>query len=110
MDNFDSAFRFWNEFSSWSPPTLMLYTILSFGVLSSWVMTRFVAAAPLFAGPISFMVLTFAAMLMNFTFRTVPMMGTSDLQKTLLFTTLGHAIAGLILLAIFKVGERRAVS
>jgi hypothetical protein len=108
MDNVDTALRFWNDFSSWTPPTLVMYTMLGFGVLSSWVMTRFVAAAPLFAGPISFMVLTFAAMLCNFSFRGVPMMGTSDLQKALLFTTVGHAIAGLILLAVFKVGEKRA--
>ena len=108
MDNLDSALRFWNEFSSWSPPMMIMYTIVGFGVLSAWVMTRFVAAAPLFAGPISFIVLTFAAMFANFTFRSTPMMGTSELQKALLFTTLGHAVAGVILLAIFKVGEKRA--
>jgi hypothetical protein len=108
MENLDSALRFWNEFSSWSPPVLVMYTMLCFGFLSAWIMTRFVAAAPLFAGPISFIVLTFAAMVANFSFRAVPMMGTSDLQKALLFTTLGHAVAGLVLLALFKVGEKRA--
>jgi hypothetical protein len=104
----DIAFRFWNEFSSWTPPNLVLYTILGFGILSAWIMTRFVAAPPMFAGPISFITLTFAAMVSNFAARGHVMMGTSDLQKALLFTVVGHAVAGLILLALFKVGEKGA--
>lgn len=103
----DIAFRFWNEFSTWSPPQVVMYTILGFGVLSAWVMTRFVAAPPLFAGPISFIVLTFAAMVSNFSARGYVMMGTTDLQKALLFTTVGHAVAGLILLMIFRASEKR---
>jgi hypothetical protein len=100
--------RFWNEFSSWSPPRTVLYTIVAFGILSSWIMTRFVSAAPLFAAPIVFIVLSFAAMVSNFVARTYVMMGTTDLQKALLFTCLGHALAGVVLLALFKVSEKGA--
>jgi hypothetical protein len=103
---FDLATRFLGEFSRWSPPPLTMYTIFGFGILSSWIMTRIVAAAPLFAGPISFMILTFAAMFTNFVGRSVGMMGTSEIQKALIFTVLGHAVAGILLLAIFKVGEK----
>jgi hypothetical protein len=105
---YNDGIRFWGDFTSWSPPDLVLYTILGFGVLSSWIMTRYVAAPPLFAGPISFMILTFSAMLSNFAARAHTMMGTSDLQKALMFTVLGHAVAGIILLCLFKVGEKRA--
>lgn len=108
MENLDTAMRFWNEFSSWTPPHVVLYTTLGFGVLSSWIITRFVAAAPLFAGPISFIALTFAAMISNFSFRAYGMMGTSELQKAVLFTTVGHVVAGLLLLAIFRVGAKQA--
>jgi hypothetical protein len=102
----DLAFRYWNDFSTWSPPGLTLHIIIGFSVLSAWIMTRIVAAPPLFAGPICFMILTFAAMVSNFAARSQMMMGTSELQKTLLFTVVGHAIAGVILLAIFKVGVK----
>jgi hypothetical protein len=106
----DIALRFWNEFSTWTPANVVLYTVLGFGVLSAWIMTRFVATAPLFAGPISFITLTFAAMVSNFSARGQAMMGTTDLQKALLFTTIGHAVAGLILLALFKASEKRSES
>jgi hypothetical protein len=102
------AMRFWSEFTTWTPPQVVLYTILGFGVLSAWIMTRFAAAAPLFVGPVSFITLTFAAMVSNFAARGHTMMGTTDLQKALLFTTLGHAIAGVILLGLFKASKKGA--
>jgi hypothetical protein len=104
----DIASRFWSDFSSWNPPALTMYSIVGFGVLSSWILNKFVAAPPLFSGPICFMILTFAAMISNFIARSYIMMGTSELQKALLFTVIGHAVAGLLLLAIFKVGEKGA--
>jgi hypothetical protein len=104
----DIAARFWNDFASWNPTALTMYSIVGFGVLSSWILTKFVAAPPLFSGPISFMILTFSAMISNFSARSFIMMGTSELQKALLFTVVGHAVGGLLLLAIFKVGEKGA--
>ncbi len=102
----DIALRYWNDFAAWNPPQTVLYTMWGFGVLSAWIITRFVASPPLFAGPISFIVLTFAAMLSNFAARSYVMMGANDLQKALLFTVIGHAIASVILLAVFRVGHR----
>jgi hypothetical protein len=111
MDQFtDVAFRFWNDFVAWNPPDLVLYTILGVGALSAWIITRFVVAPPLIAGPVSFIALTFAAMVSNFSARDQSMMGVSDMQKTVFFTVLGHAIAGILLLAIFKVGGRKFAS
>lgn len=107
MENaLDTFMRFWSDFSAWNPPHLTLNTIVAFGILSAWMMTRVVAAAPLFSGPVSFIILTVSAMLSNFAFREVGMMGTSEVQKALIFTVLGHAIAGILLLAIFKVGAK----
>ncbi len=103
----DIATRLWNEFSSWSPTSVVLYTMLGFGVLSAWIMTRIVAAAPLFAGPICFIVLTFAAMVSNFSVRDQAMMGTTELQKAIMFTAVGHAVAGLLLLIVFKASSKR---
>ncbi len=102
----DPVLRFWNDFASWTPPLDTLYTILGLGILSSAIMTRFVAAAPLFAGPICFMILTFSAMVSNFSARSTVMMGTSEIQKAMMFTVVGHIVAGLILLAVFKAGEK----
>jgi hypothetical protein len=107
MENaLDTFFKFWSDFNSWNPSHLTLYTIVGFGLLASWIMTRIVAAAPLFAGPICFIILTVAALISNFAFRSVGMMGTSEIQKALIFTVLGHAVAGVVLLAIFKVGVK----
>ncbi len=105
-DFIDIALRYWHDFAVWNPPQMVLYTIWGFGVLSAWVITRFVAFPPLFAGPISFIVLTFAAMVSNFSARGYVMMGANDLQKALLFTVIGHAVAGVILLSVFRVGHR----
>lgn len=104
------TFNFWRDFSSWNPPFVIMYTILGFGALSAWIMTRHVAMAPMFAGPVSFIALTFAAMVSNFAARGYIIMGTTDLQKALLFTTVGHAVAGIILLALFWVGQKTATT
>jgi hypothetical protein len=105
-DFIDFTFHFWNDFSAWNPPEIALYTILCFSILSAWIITRFVMASPLFVGPISFIALTFGAMLANFVARSQVLMGTNDLQKALLFTVAGHAVAAIILLATFKVGHK----
>jgi hypothetical protein len=95
------------EFTRWTPPQMVLYTMLGMGALSAWVVARFAAAPPMFSGPISFIVLTFAAAVSNFLGRSVIMLGTSEVQKAMMFTVIGHALFAVLLLAIFKVGEGR---
>ncbi len=108
MSNFtDTAFHFWTDFISWNPPEMVMYTMLAVGALSAWIITRFVLAPPMFAGPISFIALTFAAMVSNFAGRSQAIMGISDVQKAILYTVIGHAIAGIILLATFRVGGKK---
>jgi hypothetical protein len=104
---FDIATRFLTDFQRWNPPQLVVSMVFGFSALSAWIMTRYVAAAPLFAGPISFLVLVFAAMISNFAARGQVMMGTSDVQKVLVFTVLGQAVACVLLLATFRVGSKR---
>jgi hypothetical protein len=103
---FALASKFFSEFQSWTPSSPTFYTVLSFGILSAWIMTRLVAVAPLFAGPISYGFLTFSGFLSNFAFRGTPMMGMSDIQKALIFTVVGHVIAGLLLLAVLRVNVK----
>jgi hypothetical protein len=103
---FDITVRFWTEFSAWHPPLVVWYTLLGFGAMSAWTITRFVSAPPMIAGPASFAMLTYAAMITNFAARTQVMMGTSEFQKALFFTVLGHAAAALVLLAIFRVTHK----
>jgi hypothetical protein len=104
---FDLVLKFITDFRSWNPSSPIFYTVLSFGILSAWIMTRLVAVAPLFAGPISYGILTLAAFLSNFAFRGVVLMGMSEIQKALIFTVLGHALAGLLLLAVMKVNVKK---
>ena len=103
---FDATMRFWADFNAWHPPVLVWYAILSFGAMSAWTLTRFVSAPPMIAGPVCFAVLTFSAMVSNFASRSQVLMGTSELEKTLAYTVLGHAIAAIILLAVFRVTHR----
>ncbi len=103
------ATHFWNDFVAWNPPQTVLYTIWGFGILSAWVLTRFVVAPPLFAGPISFITLTFAAMISNFAARSQVLMGTSEMQKAVMFTVVGHTVAGLLLLATLRAAHRTVV-
>ncbi len=102
----DLALRFLNEFSTWSPPKLTLYTIVAFSAVSSWVLSRVVAAPPLFLVPVAFIILTISGMLSNFSSRGIALMGTGEIQRALIFTVIGHAVACVILLAVFKAGEK----
>jgi hypothetical protein len=101
------AFHFWSEFISWNPPDLTMRIMLLIGALSAWVITRFVVAPPLMVAPVSFIALTFAAMISNFTGRSHMVMGISDLQRAIICTVIGHAVAAIVLLAIFRVGGKK---
>lgn len=108
MSNFtDFAFHFWTDFTSWNPPEMVMYTMLAIGALSAWIITRFVVAPPMIAGPTSFIALTFAAMISNFSGRGQVIMGISEVQKAILYTVIGHAVVGIVLLAIFRVGGKK---
>jgi hypothetical protein len=110
QDTLSIAMRFWSDFLSWTPPQLTLYVIVGFSALSAWIMTWFAARPPLFVGPLSFVSLAFAAMMANFAGRSYVMMGTSDVQKVLLFCVIGHAVAGIFLMGLFKAsGDTRSV-
>jgi hypothetical protein len=102
----DITLRFWADFSAWHPTLVVWYTMLGFGGMSAWTITRFISAPPLLAGPVSFLILTYAAMIANFASRSQIMMGTSEFEKTLCFTVLAHAFAALIILAIFRVSQK----
>jgi hypothetical protein len=84
-----------------------MYTMLVVGALSAWIITRFVVAPPLIAGPVSFIALTFAAMVSNFSGRSQVLMGISDMQKAVIFTVIGHTVAGILLLSIFRVAGKK---
>jgi hypothetical protein len=102
QDMFSTVTRFWTDFVSWHPPQMTFYTIIGFSVLAAWIMTRFAARPPLFVGPLSFLMLAFAGTISNFAGRSVVMMGTSDIQKALLFTVIGQSLPSILLLALFK--------
>jgi hypothetical protein len=86
----DISLRFWADFSAWHPPLVVWYTMLGFGAMSAWTISRFISAPPLVAGPVSFLILTYAAMIANFASRSHIMMGTTEFEKTLCYTVLAH--------------------
>jgi hypothetical protein len=97
----------WREFQDWSPSTSILYPMLALSLICAVIVSMFTAASRLFTIPIGFMVLVFAANLSNFLGRDLFLSGITDLQKTMIFTILGNCVAALIVLAFFKVSERR---
>jgi hypothetical protein len=108
QDYLDIFMRSWSDFSTWHPPMPVMMSIIVLGLMSSYMMTRFIAASALFVGPISFMILSFAAMACNFYGRGIALMGSSDMQKALMFTVIGHSIAAVALMFAFKVSASSA--
>jgi hypothetical protein len=106
--SFNDIWRFWHDFTQWNPPEVVMFTMVGLGFLSSWMMSQKTAAPPMIFGPIAFIVLTFSAMLVNYGARGIIMMGTSEMQRTLFLTLLGHTVAALLLLSFFKIGEKNA--
>jgi hypothetical protein len=99
---FNLALRFVTEFQAWNPPKLVLAIVAGFSGLSAWVMTRYITAAPMFVAPICFMILAVSALFANFAARNHVMMGTTEIQKILLYTVVAQALACLVLLASFR--------
>ena len=106
-DYFNAALVAWHDFQSWSPPILMFYPMLALSFACAFIVSIFTAAPRLFTVPIGFMILMFAATLSNFLARGLFLSGITELQKTLMFTIAGNCVAALILLALFKVSERK---
>ncbi len=106
-DYLNTVLATWRDFQSWSPPSMMFYPMLAVCIACAFILSMFTATARMFSVPISFMILMFAATLSNFLARGLFISGITDFQKTLIFTVLGNSVASLIILAFFKVGERR---
>jgi hypothetical protein len=106
-DYINSALTTWRDFQAWSPPTSMLYPMLALSLGCAFIISIFTAAARLFTVPIGFMILMFASTFSNFLARDVFISGITELQKTIMFTVLGCSIASIVVLALFKVSERR---
>ena len=106
-DYLNTVLTTWRDFQSWTPPTLMLYPMLALSLICAFIVSLFTAAPRLIAVPIGFIVLMFAATLSNFLARNLFLSGITELQKTMMFTILGDSIACIVILALFKVNERR---
>jgi hypothetical protein len=102
----DISMRFMSDFQSWNAPRLMAAMVLGFSTLAAVIMTRFIKAAPLFSGPICFIVLSQAAFLANFLGRSQTMMGTNEVDKILFYTVLGQAPASLALFLAFRANSK----
>lgn len=106
-DYLDVIMKGWRDFQDWSPITTTLYIMLALSLGCAVLVSVFTAASKLFTIPIGFMVLLFAANLSNFLVRGVFISGMTDVQKTIIFSIVGNCVAALLLLAVFKVSERR---
>lgn len=106
-DYINTALTAWRDFQTWTPPTSMFYPMLALSLGCAFIISMFTAAPRLFSVPIGFMILMFSATLSNFLARGVFLSGITELQKTMMFTILGNCVACIIILAFFKVSERR---
>ena len=107
LDVLGGAERFWGEFTSWTPPDLVMFAIVLLSIASAVLVTRMTSAPQLVSVPASFFVLMFFGILANFLGRPLLFEGVSEFQKALLLTAAGHCVAALVLLGFFKVGEVR---
>ena len=106
-DYLDMALKGWRDFQDWSPISTSLYIMLALSLGCAMLVSTFTAASKLFTIPIGFMVLLFASNLANFLARNYFISGISDIQKTIIFSVAGSSVAAILLLAVFKVSERR---
>jgi hypothetical protein len=106
-DYINTALATWNEFRSWSPPTNMYYPMLALSVGCAFIISVFVSAPRLFSVPIGFIFLMFASTFSNFLARDYFISGLTDFQKTIMFSIIGNCFAAIVVLAIFKVSEKR---
>jgi hypothetical protein len=106
-DYINAALTTWRDFQQWTPPTSLFYPMLALSLACAFIISMFTAAPRLFTVPIGFMILMFSATLSNFLARGLFLSGITELQKTMMFTILGNSIACIVILAFFKVSERR---
>jgi hypothetical protein len=82
-----------NLFSGWQLTNEQMMVIALFSAASSYILVRITAGVRILTIPLSFCACFFAAMFANWFFKDFHMMAVSELQKTLMFTVVGHMIA-----------------
>ncbi len=91
-----------NLFSGWQLTNQQMLIIALFTAAASYVLVRVASGVKVITLPICFSSLFICAMFANWFFKDFHIVGISEIQKTLIFTVLGQAIASLILLFGFR--------
>ena len=96
----------WTNFHAWHPAYMVLYTIVGMSLVAAILLSRIIGKTSLITVPSSFVILFYSALLLNFGGLSIPMTETSEIQKAMIFSVLGHFMGGVMVLGIFKAASR----
>jgi uncharacterized membrane protein YccF (DUF307 family) len=96
-----------NVFSAWNMTNQQLVIIALFSAASAYVLVRIASGVRVITVPISFSAFFIAAMCSNWFFKDFYIPAVSEIQKTLIFTVIGHIVSSLVLLFGFRTEHLR---
>jgi carbon starvation protein CstA len=91
-----------NMFSVWNMTNQQLIIIALFSVAAAYVMVRVASGVRVITIPICFSSFFIAAMFSNWFFKDFHITAISEIQKTLIFTVVGHIVVSFVLLLGFR--------
>jgi Na+-transporting methylmalonyl-CoA/oxaloacetate decarboxylase gamma subunit len=101
----DDIMKIVREFQNWSPPRLTLYVVSLLSIVTTVINGRLLSGSRMLVFAGGYLVLYFFGMVGNFIGRYVPMEATTDLQKAIVATIAGQALAVVVLFIVFKRNE-----
>jgi hypothetical protein len=102
MNLLDGLPYFPNLMSGWNLTDQQMMIIALFSGCSSYVMVRVASGVKVITAPVSFCACFFAAMFANWFFKDFHIHAISTIQKTMIFTIVGHMVATIALLFSFR--------
>ncbi len=91
-----------NPFTTWDLTNQQLMIIFLFTTATGYVLTRIAHGVKVVTWPVCFASLFIAGMFANWFFKDIYFSAITEIQKTLIFTSLGQAIAALFLMLGFR--------
>jgi hypothetical protein len=96
-------------FAAWGIPTAFSKLIVIFSLITSILISRLSVSSAMVVVPASFLFLLFCAIGTHWLMQDVALIGVDPFSKILTSLVVGQSLGGLMMMAFFKTGNKRAV-
>jgi hypothetical protein len=95
-------------FADWGIPTAFSKLVVAFSMITAILISRLSVSSAMVVVPTSFLFLLFCAIGAHWFMQDVSLVGVDPFRKILTALVVGQSLGGLLMMAFFKTGNKRA--